>query len=127
MDIKPTSDQLTPVPTHTDTATPATGGGNFGKVLGGVVNIASQLASGAAGAQTMGLGPLAGSLLNGGSGGIGGAGGVGGGQFGDASFADLLKEQEQIQTESAQFTALTNISKTEHESRMSAIRNIRAG
>ena len=124
MEINPTSDQLAAVPTHTDTTTGATGSGNFGKVLGGVVNVAAQLASKAAGAQTMGLGPLAGSLLNGSTSGIGGSG-LGGDQA--ASFQQLLQEQEQIQTESAQFTALTNISKTEHETRMSAIRNIRAG
>ncbi len=123
IEINPTSNQLSAVPQHSE-APAATGGQSFGKVMGGVINIAGQLASSVAGAQTMGLGPIAGSLLNGG---IGGAGGVGGDQFGGASFQELLKQQTQIQQESAQFTALTNISKTEHESRMSAIRNIRAG
>ena len=59
MEVKPTSDQLTAIPQHTDVQQPgATGGGNFGKFLGTAVNIAGNLASKAAGAQTMGIGPL---------------------------------------------------------------------
>src|SRR5437879_3273968 len=110
MEINPISNELssTPVKVHSESAA-ATGSGNFGRVLGAAVTVASQLASKVAGAQTMGLGPIAGSLLNGGVGGIGGGTGGDSG-LGDASFAELLKEQEQIQTESAQFTALTNIS-----------------
>jgi hypothetical protein len=134
MEVKPTSDQLSaPVPQHSEVQQPgATGAGNFGKFLGNAVNIAGNLAAKAAGAQTMGIGPLVGSIAGGLNGGVGGAGGLGGGldgAIGDqgAQFQQLLELPEQIPTQSAEFNSLTNISKTEHETRMSAIRNIRAG
>ena len=71
MEINPSSNELssTPVKVHSESA-PATGSGNFGRVLGAAVTVESQLASKVAGAQTMGLGPIAGSLLNGGVGGV---------------------------------------------------------
>jgi hypothetical protein len=135
MDINPTSDQLiTPVREHSEKKHASGGGGGakFAQFLGGAVNMAGQLASGVAGAQTMGLGPIAGNLLGGGLNGGSGIGGIGGGGALDPSnqatqFEQLLQLQEQLQTQSQQFTALTNISKTDHETRMSAIRNIRGG
>ena len=129
MDIKPTSDQLAaPVPQHTETVQQPTGAGKFGQFLGTAVNVAGQLASTVAGAQTMGMGPIAGNILGGLNGGAAaGAGGLAGADTGGQNFEQLLLLQEKIQNESAQFNAQTNISKTEHETRMSAIRNIRAG
>jgi hypothetical protein len=72
---------------------------------------------------------VAGNLI----GGITGAQGLNGGDL-DSALANQTNQQEQllllqerIQNESAQFNVLTNISKTEHETKMSAIRNVRAG
>jgi hypothetical protein len=122
MDVTPTSNQLadTQTPQHSPVAAPASTGMNFGQMLGTAVNVAGQLASTVGGAQTMGLGPLVGSL----TGGLNGSTGTG---FGDTSFEDLLLQQEQIQKETTIFNSLTNISKTEHESRMAAIRNFKDG
>ncbi|MEM7624458.1 MAG: hypothetical protein AAF333_02395 [Planctomycetota bacterium] len=39
---------------------------------------------------------------------------------------DLLAKQEEVQMRNMQFTTISNVSKTEHETRMSAVRNIRA-
>ncbi len=130
MKVNPESDQFANIPVHTTTDTVKPAGGGFQQVLGGALSIAGQLASGVAGAHTMGLGPLAGSLLGGlAGGGAGGAvGGVPGFNLGnDPSPADLLQLQNQIQRESLVFNAQTNISKTDHETRMSAIRNVKAG
>jgi hypothetical protein len=115
---------------HSQPAQQNTGGAKFGQFLGQAVNVAGQLASTVAGAQTMGMGPVAGNLIS------GITGGNQGGLSGDLSSAldnqaaqqeQLLLLQERIQNESAQFNTLTNISKTEHETKMSAIRNVRAG
>ena len=122
METTPVSTELsaTPVAAHSDVSTGQSSGASFGKVLGAAVSVAGQLASTVAGAQSLGIGPLAGSLA-------GGLNGSSGTDFGNQSFQDLLLQQEQIQKESAVFTSLSNISKTEHETRMSAIRNMRAG
>ena len=122
METKPVSNELSAAPfaAHKEVSTGQNAGSGFGKVLGAAVSVAGTLASTVAGASSLGIGPLAGSLagtLNGGS----------GSDFGNQSFQDLLLQQEQIQKESAVFTSLSNISKTEHETRMSAIRNMRAG
>jgi hypothetical protein len=130
MEINPTSDQLSiPVQQHSQPAQQNTTGAKFGQFLGQAVNVAGQLASTVAGAQTMGMGPVAGNLI----GGITGAQGLNGGDL-DSALANQTNQQEQllllqerIQNESAQFNVLTNISKTEHETKMSAIRNVRAG
>ena len=47
-----------------------------------------------------------------------------GSQIGDLN--DLFNRQIAIQRQMQEFTARTNISKTEHESKMSAIRNMKA-
>lgn len=47
-----------------------------------------------------------------------------GSQIGDLN--DLFNKQIAIQRQMQEFTARTNIAKTEHESKMSAIRNMRA-
>lgn len=41
-------------------------------------------------------------------------------------FAELLRLQNQIQIQNQQFSTLSNVAKTEHETRMAAVRNIRA-
>ena len=127
MKVKPETDQFAPVPVHTETAKPAVdGGAGFKQALGGAIGIAGQLAGTMLSAQTGGLAPLVGGLLGGGGG--GNVGGVGGFNLGnDPSPADLLQLQNQIQRESLVFNAQTNISKTDHETRMSAIRNVKAG
>jgi hypothetical protein len=125
MELEPISDQLssTPVPTHTDPTPASSGGVKFAQVLGGAVNVAGQLASTVGGAGGLGLAPLAGNI----AGAITGAnvGGFGGSSVDGTSFQELLLQQEQIQRETATFTAQTNISKQEHDTLMSAIRNIK--
>ena len=125
MKVNPQTDQFGAVPQHTDTAKPAAGDQTFNKVLGGAIQVAGQLASTVAGAQGLGLGSLGTSLASGLTGGAGGAGGIGG-SGGDPSFQDLLTLQTQLQRESLVFNSQTNISKTDHETRMSAVRNIKA-
>jgi len=41
-------------------------------------------------------------------------------------FFQLLQLQNQMQVQNQQFSTLSNVSKTEHETRMAAVRNIRA-
>lgn len=79
---------------------------------------------------------LAGSAINAYSGGSLGAltGGAGGGLDGltgglndnNQQFMELLQLQNQLQVQNQTFSALSNVSKTEHETRMAAVRNIRA-
>lgn len=80
---------------------------------------------------------LAGSAINAYSGGaLGGltGGGAGGGLDGltgglndnNQQFMELLQLQNQLQVQNQTFSALSNVSKTEHETRMAAVRNIRA-
>ncbi|HSI32801.1 MAG: hypothetical protein ACAI43_25405 [Phycisphaerae bacterium] len=121
MKVNPQTDQFAAIPQHDGAQAKKAdaGGQQFAQILGGAVQVAGQLAGTVAGAQGFGLGGLAGNLLGG-----GGAGGLGGG---DPSTADLLQMQNQIQRESLVFNAQTNISKTDHDTRMAAVRNIRAG
>jgi hypothetical protein len=128
MDVTPTSDQLnvTATPTHSDVNTSSSQtAASFAQALGGAVNVAGQLAGAAAGASGFGLGPLGGIAAN-----IGGLNspidGNAGSNTTDLSFAQLLQLQQQIQKESEQFNAMTNISKTEYETFMAAIRNLKA-
>jgi hypothetical protein len=129
--VNPETDQFNPVREHTETQAAGGGGGKFDQVLGSAANIAGQLAMGAAGVQTGGAGPLigkiAGSLAGGGLGGAGLGGGLGGGPLDGSELTNLLQLQNEIQRQSLVFNAQTNISKTDHETRMSAVRNIRAG
>ena len=74
----------------------------------------------AVGRSAPGAAGLLGGLGGGGVGGLGG-GGAGGGDLGN-----LLQLQLEVQERMQRFTMLTNIAKTEHESRMSAVRNMRA-
>jgi hypothetical protein len=122
--VNPQSDQFSnqPVRAHSEVTDPSSGtdaGTGFRQVLGGAVSVAGQLATGVASAY--GMGPLVGGLNNSlnGAAGIGGAGG-------DINFTDLLQQQNQIQRESLVFNSETNISKTDHESRMSAVRNFKS-
>ncbi len=93
-------------------------GGDFGKALfEGLGNLATQLAPavGSAlglGGGALGLPGLAGTL---------GGGGLGGG----LSNAQMLMLQYQIQQEMLRFNLLSNISKTQHDAKMNAVRNIR--
>jgi hypothetical protein len=117
MKVNPQTDQFAQIPQHDGAQAKKAdqGGQQFAQFLGGAVQVAGQLAGAVGGAQTFGLGGLAGNLLGGGAGG------------GDPSTAELLQMQNQIQRESLVFNAQTNISKTDHDTRMSAVRNIRAG
>ncbi|HEY7120130.1 MAG TPA: hypothetical protein VH475_26315 [Tepidisphaeraceae bacterium] len=119
--VNPESDQFVPVQEHTPVQTANNSGVNFGKVLGGAANIAGQLVSGVAGAQTLGLGPLVGNI----AGSLAGGNGVSGGPLDGSELTNLLQLQNEIQRQSLVFNAQTNISKTDHETRMSAVRNIR--
>ena len=126
MEITPTSNQLNVAPAHTDTnndGVQATA--NFAQTLGGAVNVAGQVAGTVAGASGFGLGPVGGlgKLVGGNAGSLNNPLD---GNLGDMSFTDLLTLQNQLQKESAVFNSMSNISKTEHETRMSAIRNMKA-
>src|SRR3954465_2205547 len=114
MKVDPQSDQLSSVPNHSQVSVGATGNEKFRQVLGGTINIAGQLAGAAAGGSTMGLGPLAGNIANGLLNGSGDAGNV--------DPMQLLQLQQQLQTQSQVFNTLSNTSKTEHETRMAAVR-----
>ncbi|HEY8747714.1 MAG TPA: hypothetical protein VIM11_07060 [Tepidisphaeraceae bacterium] len=117
MQVNPESDQLSSIPSHTPVQTGATGSEKFRQVLGGTINVAGQLAGTVAGGSTMGLGPIAGnlasSLLTGTT------------DSGTVDPMQLLQLQEQIQTQSQIFNTMSNVSKTEHETRMAAVRNMK--
>jgi hypothetical protein len=121
MKVNPQTDQFAQIPQHEGAQAKKAdqGGQQFAQFLGGAVQVAGQLAGAVGGAQGFGLGGLAGGAVNNILG--GGAGGA------DPSLPDLLQLQNQIQRESLVFNAQTNISKTDHDTRMSAVRNIRAG
>ena len=126
MEITPTSNQLNVAPAHTDTNNDgAQATANFAQTLGGAVNVAGQVAGAVAGGSGFGLGPVAGlgKLVGGNAGSLNNPLD---GNLGDMSFTDLLTLQNQLQKESAVFNSMSNISKTEHETRMSAIRNMKA-
>jgi hypothetical protein len=120
--VNPETDQFAPVQEHSPVQnnTTSDGGGKFKQFLGGAVNIAGQLASSAAGAQSFGLGPLVGNLASS----LGG-GGLGGGALDGGQLTGLLQVQNEIQRQSLVFNAETNISKTDYETKMSAVRNIK--
>ena len=119
--VNPETDQFAPVQEHTAVQnTTSDGGAKFKQFLGGAVNIAGQLASSAAGAQSFGLGPLVGNLASS----LGG-GGLSGGALDGGQLTGLLQLQNEIQRQSLVFNAETNISKTDYETKMSAVRNIK--
>src|SRR5262245_52980609 len=71
-----------------------------------------------------GQGGTAGAL--GGAAGAGGLGGGGGATGSDSNnLFSLLEEQNRLQLEMQTFSMISNISKTEHESRMNLVRNMR--
>ena len=121
--VNPETDQFAPVQEHSQVQnTTSDGGAKFKQFLGGAVNIAGQLASSAAGAQSFGLGPLVGNLASSIG---GGGGGLGGGALDGGQLTGLLQLQNEIQRQSLIFNAETNISKTDFETKMSAVRNIK--
>ena len=87
--------------------------------VGSVAVKGAQVAVGRSAPGAAGL--IGGGLGGGGLGGLGGLGGDAGGDLGS-----LLQLQLEVQERMQRFTMLTNIAKTEHESRMSAVRNMRA-
>jgi hypothetical protein len=100
-----------------------------GAALATGISFAAQLASKAAAASPYGALPgLASSLLSG----VGNAGGLSlAGIQGDIAnsqnqFLEMLRIQNQMQLQNQTFTTITNVSKMDHESRMAAVRNIRA-
>jgi len=119
MQVNPESEQLSSIPTHANIQTGPTGADTFRQVLGGTVSLAGQLAGSVSGASTMGLGPIAGnlasSLLT----------GTGSADSGTADPMQLLQLQEQLQQQEQVFNTMSNISKTEHETRMAAVRNMK--
>ena len=123
MKVNPESDQLSSAPTHTPVSVGPTGADKFRQVLGGTINLAGQLAGTVAGGSTMGMAPLAGNIASGLLG-SGGAGTLGTGDTGTVDPMALLQLQEQIQTQSQVFTTMTNISKSDHETRMAFVRNL---
>lgn len=83
---------------------PSSGGGDFGAVLGGLLSTGMSLMGG---------------------GGLGGMGGLGG-LSSTAQQMQLLKMQDEIQQRSARFQTLSNISKSESDTRLNSIRNMKA-
>ncbi len=73
-----------------------------------------------AGGGGLGTGTLAGAL----GGVLGGGGGILGGTDGIGQM-ELLNLQRQINQEAQIFTTITNVEKSHHDARMSAVRNIR--
>jgi hypothetical protein len=119
--VNPETDQFAPVQEHSPVQnTTSDGGAKFKQFLGGAVNVAGQLVSGVAGAQSLGLGPLVGNLASS----LGG-GGLGGGALDGGQLTSLLQLQNEIQRQSLIFNAETNISKTDFDTKMSAVRNIK--
>ncbi len=92
----------------------------LGQALNAGLGFAARLAGTAANVYS-------GGALGGLTGGGGALGGLSG-QLNDnnAQFMQLLQLQNQMQVQSQQFNTLSNVSKTEHETRMAAVRNIRA-
>ena len=110
-------------PQHTaeQAAQQANAGGDFGKVMATGLGVAASLAGKALGSSVGG--PLLGGL---GGGGVG-ATGIGGDLANQqAQFAELIQIQNQMQVQNQQVTMVSNVSKTEHETRMAAVRNIRS-
>jgi len=93
----------------------------FEGILKGAASVAAAAAPIAQGmiSQVPGIGCMSGTLLNGLT--LGGSGGMGG----MSDQLALLREQERIQKETQVFTTLTNVSKSEHDAKMSAVRNMR--
>ena len=125
----PTTTQFQPVQQHTQPAKQNNAGAKFGQFLGQAVNVAGQVAATVGGGGALGAGPVAGNLF----GNIASPNGINNGDL-EGALGDSFNQQEQllllqerVQNQSAQFNTLTNISKTEHETKMSAIRNVRAG
>lgn len=106
------------VPAHRYT----TAGPSSSDTLASGLGFATRLTAAAAGASPYG------SLLGGGLNLFGGAGGGSniGGVGGTTDFAALINKQLEVQMMSQQFTAQSNILRVEHDTRMSAVRNIRA-
>jgi hypothetical protein len=114
--IKQVGPQVQPIPTRDD----VTADVNRPKTEGGAdlvqaISFAAKLYGSVAGVGGMGGGPL---------GALTGAGGAGG--TGSMDQWSLLKMQQDLQRESQIFNTLSNVSKTEHETRMAAVRNMRA-
>ncbi len=120
MATEPISRQnFTNPPEHsTQTAPQASTGADFGQVLATGLGIGASLAGKALGASVGG--PLIGGLGANTTAGIGGD--LGNQQ---SQFAELLQLQNQMQVQNQQVTMATNLSKTDHETRMAAVRNIR--
>ena len=103
---------------------------DFAQGLGQVTAALAQTAAGIAGGP--GAGMAVGNLFGGGLGtgtlgGLGGLGGVGG-LAGGTDFQQqlaLIQLQRQIQAQTQIFETLSNVSKAEHDARMSAVRNMR--
>lgn len=85
----------------------------FGSIGVGVANVGGKFAKGA--------------LAGGGAGGAGGAAGaLGGGGSQIEQLEALFAKQAELQFQMQQFSMLSNISKTEHDSRMEVVRNMKA-
>lgn len=81
---------------------------SFGMLLNGAGTVGKSALGGAIGGKTGGL-----------------AGGGAGGAGGTSDLTTLLEEQNRLQLEMQTFSMISNISKTEHESRMNLVRNMR--
>ena len=127
---------ITPVSRQTDRVAPKRETAkqtNTNDLAAGATDFFSQIATG--------LPMLAGGLMNSplasmaGFGGLGGLGGLGGGSLQSimslmssnpmGGQVMLLQLQEQMQARSQAFQTISNISKSEHDSKMNAVRNIR--
>ena len=111
-------------PVHPGTTSPNQGG-DLGRNLAKGVGFAAQLASAATAGTPYGAIPGAVSTLV--SGGNSNLGGISGNiQNNQQQFMDLLNLQNQMQVQNQVFSTMSNVSKTEHDTRMAAVRNMRA-
>lgn len=107
-------------PQHTANNAAAPGNNGFAQALTATAAVALPVADtainlatgGSSSLRSLGLGSVPGASASGGQ---------------NSNYLnDLLAKQEEVQMRNMQFTTLSNVSKTEHETRMSAVRNIRA-
>jgi len=119
METDPISRQeLTTAPQHSaQTTQPASTGVDFGKVLTAGVGIAASVAGKSLGASSIG------GLIGGGGASLGNVNNDLDRQ--QVQFAEMIQIQNRMQVQNMEVTMVSNVSKTEHETRMAAVRNIK--
>ena len=112
--------QVQPLTTAAPVAPAKKKGGGFGKILGGILGGAVNLVA-------PGLGTVIGSAIGGGSG-IGGSSVDMQGMLNQQmqQSMELLSVQNRVQSQTQEFTTMSNLLKTRHDSEMSAVNNFKS-